>query len=270
MPDPSYFHWNIDPVIVQLGPFALRWYGLLFATGFVLGFYFMRYVFQRERKPEADLDKLLLYMLAGTVVGARLGHCFFYNPGYFLANPLEILAIHKGGLASHGGAIGIIIALYFYSKSRPKQPFLWVIDRIAVATALAGVLIRLANFFNSEILGVPTDVAWAVVFERIDDLPRHPSMLYESISYLLIWGLLFSLYRKLGSRTPHGLLLGLFFILVFSARFFIEFVKESHADFVQYIPFELHVGQVLSIPLVLAGVYLVVRALPKLRESATV
>ncbi len=251
-------HWDVSPELLRLGPFALRWYGLCFVLGFLLGYFIVRWIFQREHKPERDLDRLLFYMLAGTIIGARLGHCLFYEPAFYLRHPLEILMIWKGGLASHGGAIGILISLYLYSRSRPEQPYLWLLDRIAIPTALGGCFIRLGNLFNSEILGTPTDVPWAFVFARIDDVPRHPAQLSESIVYLLIFAVLLAVYRKLGERTPRGLLTGLFLALVFGARFPIEFVKVRQAAFGEGLP--LSMGQLLSIPMILAGLVLLWRA----------
>lgn len=261
MPDSSFIYWDMDPVLFTLGPLSIRWYGLLFMSGFLVGFFIMRSMFRREGKPESDLDPLLLYMMLGTVIGSRLGHVLFYDPVYYLTNPADIPAVWKGGLASHGGAIGILIALYYYARSRRDQPYLWIVDRIVVPTALAGFFIRLANLFNSEIIGVPTDKAWAFIFARVDQQPRHPAQLYESLSYLAIFFVLMWAYRKMGDKTPHGLLLGLFLILIFTARFFIEFVKERQAAFGDTMP--LSMGQLLSIPAVLAGGVLVYRALQR-------
>lgn len=249
-------HWDVSPEILRLGPFVLRWYGVCFALAFLVGYGIMQRVFRNEQKPDRDLDTLLLYLLAGTVIGARLGHCLFYEPAYYLRHPLEILMFWRGGLASHGGAIGIFLALYLYSRRRPDQPYLWLLDRVAVPTALGGSFIRLGNLFNSEILGTPADVPWAFVFTRIDDLPRHPAQLYESVAYLLIFGVLLAVYRKRGSQTPQGLLLGLLLVLVFGARFVIEFVKVRQAAFGEALP--LSVGQLLSIPVILLGVFLLV------------
>ena len=242
----------------SLGPITVRWYGVLFAAGFFLGLLYMRYVYNREGKPLADLDSLLFYMMISTIVGARLGHCLFYEPGYYLSNPIEILKVWRGGLASHGGAIGILTGMWLYSRSHRNQPYLWLLDRVVVPISLAGSLIRLGNLFNSEILGVETDKPWAVIFTRIDELPRHPAQLYESISYLIIFGVLSLTYRKLGERTPRGLLLGMFLVLVFSARFMIEFVKVRQAAFTEALP--LSMGQLLSIPAVLAGLVLLFKA----------
>ena len=250
-------HWNANPELLNLGWLSIRWYGLLFASGFFFGFLFMRYVYTRERKPIAHLDSLLFYMMVSAIVGARLGHCFFYEPEYYLANPLEILFVWQGGLASHGGAIGILVGLYLYTRNRPDQPYLWLLDRIAIPTALAGSFIRLGNLFNSEILGTPSDKPWAFVFERYDMQPRHPVQLYESLAYLLTFVILSALYRRLGESAPRGFYLGVFLILVFSARFALEFFKERQADYATAFP--LSVGQLLSIPAVLAGLALLLR-----------
>lgn len=265
---PLIIHWNVDPVLFRAGPFELfgwtvgplapRWYGLLFALGFLIGFFIVRRMFRRERKPESDLDILLLYLVAGTIIGARLGHVLFYHPGYYVSRPLEIIQIWEGGLASHGGLIGVLVALGLYAQSRPNQPYLWVLDRIAVPTALVGSLIRLGNLFNSEILGEATDLPWAFVFERVDAVPRHPAQLYESLAYLLIFGILWRVYRRYGPSIPRGLLSGLFLVLVFTARFMIEFVKAQQVPFADALP--LQMGQLLSLPVIAAGVWLLVRA----------
>ena len=255
------FVWDVGPEIFRIGSFAVRWYGVLFATGFILGFFVMRHAFIREGKPEADLDALLITMLIATVVGARLGHAFFYEPEYYFSNPGELLKVWRGGLASHGAAIGVLIGVYFYARNRRKQPYLWVVDRLSIAATLAGACIRIGNFFNSEILGVPTNSEWGVVFARIDAVPRHPAQLYESLSYFLIFAGLFWLYRRLGANTPRGLLFGCFLISVFMARFFIEFVKVRQAAYGAEMA--LSVGQLLSIPAILLGIFFVVRALLK-------
>jgi prolipoprotein diacylglyceryl transferase len=259
MIESPHFIWDVGPELFRLGPLVVRWYGVLFATGFVIGFYIMRWMYVRERKPVADLDRLLIFLLVGTIVGARLGHCFFYEPAYYFRNPLAIPMVWKGGLASHGGTLGILIALVFYSRSRPGQPYLWLLDRVAVPTALTASLIRLGNLFNSEILGLPTEKPWAIVFARVDDVPRHPAQLYESVSYLIIFGVLMVLYKRMGKDTPHGFLVGLFLTLVFGMRILIEFVKERQAPFAETLP--LSMGQMLSIPMVVVGVALMVWSL---------
>jgi prolipoprotein diacylglyceryl transferase len=244
--------------VFQLGPLTVRWYGVLFAVLFVLGYLIVRWQFRVEGKDQRSLDSLLVYMVLGTIVGARLGHCLFYDPVYYFHHPFEVLEVWQGGLASHGGAVGILIALYLYTRRWPGQPYLWLLDRIVVPTALGGCLIRLGNLFNSEILGGPTRVPWAFVFARVDAVPRHPAQLYESLAYALVFIVLFVVYWRLRARTPQGLLLGLFLVSVFTFRFLIEFVKERQAAYEQNLP--LSVGQWLSIPFVLAGLVLLWRA----------
>ncbi len=211
----------------------------------------MRKIFAAEGKKEDDLNDLLWYMIIGTVVGARLGHCLFYNPEFYLSHPLEILMIWHGGLASHGAAIGILIAIYLYSKKKADQPFLWVIDRVVITVALAGFFIRTGNLFNSEIIGRQTDVPWAFIFERVDNIPRHPTQIYEATAYLLIFLWLFTLYQKHGSKLKDGFLFGLFLILVFTFRFFVEFFKEYQEAWEKGMALDM--GQILSIPLIIAG-----------------
>ncbi|MCX7606196.1 MAG: prolipoprotein diacylglyceryl transferase [Bacteroidia bacterium] len=254
----TYVNWNISPEILRIGPIALRWYGLLFALGFFIGFYLMRGIYRREGRPEKDLDTLLWYILIGTVVGARLGHCFFYEPSYYLANPLDIVKVWEGGLASHGGTIGVLIALYLYTRKKADQPFLWLADRLAIPTALTATLIRLGNLFNSEIFGKITTVPWAFIFERVDPHPRHPTQLYEASLYAVLFGLLLILYRRgRYEAKPAGWPLGLFLIWVFGWRWVVEWVKEPQEAF--YLGLPLNMGQILSIPFFLIGLYLLFR-----------
>ena len=252
----AQIQWDVDPVLFRLGPLPLRWYSLGWLLAFGVGFYIVRWIYLKEGKPERDLESVLFYMMLGAMIGARLGHVIFYRPGYFLQNPIEIIAVWKGlrGLASHGGTVGIFLALFLYVRKRPDQPYLWLLDRVAIATALGAMFIRLGNLMNSEILGLPSDVPWAMVFTRVDALPRHPAQLYEAIAYLFIFILLLSLYKRRGASIPHGTLIGIFLTLVFSARFFIEFVKERHVPFEAGLP--LSMGQILSIPMVVAGLSL--------------
>jgi prolipoprotein diacylglyceryl transferase len=245
--------WDVSPEIFRLGPLPIRWYSLGWLMAFGLGFHLVRWMYRREGKPEGDLESVLLYMILGAIIGARLGHCLFYRPEYYLAHPLEIIAFWRGfrGLASHGGTLGILISLYIYCRRHPDQPYLWLLDRIAAPTALGGFFIRMGNLMNSEILGLPSDVPWAMVFVRVDPVPRHPAQLYEALSYLAIFSLLLGLYRRKGAALPRGVLTGIFFATVFGARFLIEFVKERHAPFEAGLP--LSMGQILSIPIVLLG-----------------
>ena len=257
----NFINWDVSPEIFTLGFITLRWYGLLFVMGFVVGYYIMQRIFIKEQKNIEQLDRLSIYMGIATIVGARLGHCLFYEPDYYLANPLSILKIYEGGLASHGALVGIVLALYLYVQSVKKQgiTYIWVLDRIAIPTALAGCFIRLGNLFNSEIVGDVTTLPWAFVFERLgDNTPRHPTQIYESVSYLLIFIVLYSGYWQRGWGTYKGKLLGWFFILIFGIRAIIELVKENQVKFEDALP--INMGQILSIPVVLIGVFLVVRS----------
>lgn len=253
----SSIWWEVSPEIVKLGPFSLRWYGLLFALGFVLGYIILSKVYRKEKKPLEDLEKLSVYVILGTVIGARLGHCLFYDPAYYLTNPIEILKVWQGGLASHGAAIGILTALYLFSKKRKDQNLLWILDRLVIVVALGGALIRLGNLFNSEIIGKATDVPWAFVFIRVDEIPRHPTQLYESLFYFVSFLILYFIYQKKSVSLKPGFLFGLFLILIFGFRFFIEFLKENQSAFESALP--INMGQILSIPFVILGLYFIFR-----------
>jgi len=255
--------WDVSPEIFRLGPLPIRWYSLGWLSAFAVGFYLVRWMYRKEGKSETDLESVLLFMILGAIIGARLGHCFFYRPDYYLAHPLEIIAFWKGfrGLASHGGAIGILASLYIFSRRHPDQPYLWLLDRVAGPAALGGFFIRMGNLMNSEILGLPTDAPWGMVFVRVDSIPRHPAQVYEALSYLLISLFILFLYRRKGLALPSGVLTGTFLAAVFGARFFIEFVKERHAAFETGLP--LSMGQILSIPIVAIGLGLIVWVLRK-------
>ncbi len=253
-----YIIWGVSPEILELGPVTFRWYGFLFAAGFLAGLLVMQWIFRVEGKLQKDVDRLFQYVVIGAIIGARLGHCLFYDPGYYLSNPIEIFQIWKGGLASHGTGLGLLLALFLYARNTPGQSYLWILDRLSIANILAGAFIRLGNLFNSEIIGTPTDLPWAFVFIRVDALPRHPVQLYESIAYACIFLLLLTLYRRKGPRLPPGLLLGLFLTCTFSFRFLIEFVKTRQAAFDQHMV--LSMGQWLSIPLILFGIWMLYRS----------
>jgi len=253
----SYITWDVSKEITSIGPFSLRWYGLLFALAFVFGFIILKKVYKLEKKPQADLEQLSIYVIVGTVIGARLGHCLFYDPAYYLSNPFEMIKVWEGGLGSHGAAIGILSALYLFSKKKKDQSMLWTLDRLVIVVALGGALIRLGNLFNSEIIGMQTDVSWAFIFKSVDDLPRHPAQLYESIFYFISFGVLYSVYLTKRETFKQGLLFGLFLIFIFGFRFFVEFIKEDQSAFEAGMI--LNMGQILSIPFVLMGFYYLVR-----------
>lgn len=257
--------WNVDPVLIDLGFLAPRWYGLLFASAFIASFYVMRSVFERERRPLADLDSLTLYMILGTVIGARAGHMLFYEPMILLSNPFEFIAIWKGGLASHGGALGIIIGLLLFARSRKGYTFVWLMDRLAIVAALSGMFIRMGNLMNSEIIGLPTNAAWGFWFQRVDALPvyRHPTQIYEAVLCLVLFLVLWSMYRKGHAERAPGRIIGLFMVLLFSGRFAIEFLKERQVDFEAALPLDM--GQLLSIPFVIWGVWFLNRSTQQAR-----
>jgi phosphatidylglycerol---prolipoprotein diacylglyceryl transferase len=257
--------WDPNPEIFSIGSFSIRWYGLLFALGFVLSHRVLSYIFVKEGKPESDVDTLTVYMVVATVLGARLGHFLFYDPGQFMRNPLEIVIPPYAGLASHGAAIGIFVALYLYSRRKKDQSYLWIIDRMVIVVALTGCCIRLGNLMNSEIVGKATNLPWGFVFkynEEFSQVPRHPAQLYEAIYCLLLFGFLFWMWSRKKALTPEGSLGGLFMIILFTLRFLDEFLKENQEDFESDLiaQFGLNMGQILSIPAVLVGIILLVVA----------
>ena len=252
----TYITSNISPEIFSIGFITIRWYSLLFSLTFVVGYVILQHIFKNESKKLADVDTLVVYIMLGTVVGARLGHCLFYAPDYYLANPVEILKVWEGGLASHGGAIGILTAIWLFAKKKKNYSFLWIVDRVVIVVALGGLFIRTGNFFNSEVYGLPTDVPWAVVFALRDNLPRHPTQIYEALTYFSIFILLFMLYKKSKPLPKEGLLFGIFLVLVFTSRFLWEFLKEVQSDFEHSLLLDM--GQILSIPFVLLGIAMLI------------
>ncbi len=222
----QYIIWNVNPEIVRIGSWPVRWYGLLFATGFLIGVQIMSYIFRTEKKPLADTDSLLITMVVSTILGARLGHFLFYEPYMFIQDPLYIITPPFGGLASHGGILGIIIGLWLYSRRQSSQisgqTFLWVSDRICIVAALTGAFIRFGNLMNSEIFGKPTDVPWAFIFLRdheFSQVPRHPTQLYESLSYLILFIGLFWYWKNYRNQAASGPMLGISLVWVFGLRF---------------------------------------------------
>jgi prolipoprotein diacylglyceryl transferase len=250
------FTWNPDPDLLSIGGLHIRWYGLLFSLAFLSSFSVMVWMFRREKRSDDLLNRLFLYVFVAVVAGARLGHCLFYSPEYYLSNPVEILKIWEGGLASHGAAAGIIIALLIFARRTPGVSFLWVADRVSLVIPLAAIFVRLGNFMNSEILGLPTDLPWAVVFSRIDSIPRHPVQLYEAIAYICIFLVMLVLYRR-GLVSREGRLTGSMVTMLFSARFLLEFFKTGQSTLDPSMPITM--GQLLSIPLVLFGIWLFMR-----------
>jgi phosphatidylglycerol---prolipoprotein diacylglyceryl transferase len=298
----AYLVWNPDPIIAQIGPFMLRWYGLLFALGFIVSTPVFQHIFRSERVAPRWVDVLTLYMVVGTVVGARLGHIFFYEPEILLKDPLEVFKIWHGGLASHGATLGIPLACWLFARHN-KFDTLWVLDRIVIAVGIGGACIRLGNFMNSEIGGYPTPVPWAVVFPRdtahllpatsplpagavqvarpvrgsagevsyrvlpadtpinpgaLMAVPRHPTQLCEALYCVLLVSLSYYLWNRTKERTPRGLLLGLFMVLLFTQRFLGEFLKEAQVAFEKN--HLLNQGQLLSLPAILVGLWVLWRA----------
>jgi len=263
-----FVHWNADPVLIQLGPFAVRWYSLMFIIGFTAGYYMFKRFFTREGLKTELLDSLLYTLVLATIVGARLGHCLFYQPDYYLGSMegfLEIFMPWKGGLASHGGAIAIIIAMIWYARHYGRKngfDFVWLMDHLAIAVAFVAALIRLGNLFNSEIYGDVTSLPWGFIFERNGEtLPKHPTQLYEAGSYLILGIILLALYNRRLEKLHRGVFIGLFLIGCFGSRFLIEFIKEPQVGFEQNMILDM--GQWLSIPFVLLGIGFLVYACKK-------
>jgi phosphatidylglycerol:prolipoprotein diacylglycerol transferase len=254
----NHFVWNGSPDIFTIGTLTVRWYGLLFASGFLAGYQMMAWLLTKEKHSTEFLDKLLVYLILGAVIGARLAHTLIYEPSIYLADPIRIFKVWEGGLASHGGAVGSLLGAYLWKRKYFKGSFLEVMDYLVMPATIAGAFIRVGNFFNSEIIGRPSELPWAVIFERVNPLPRHPAMLYECVAYILIFFVLLKMFKKGMHRGHEGIILGAYFVLVFTARFFIEFTKEFQVASEANLPLDL--GQLLSIPFVLLGIWLIVRS----------
>ena len=254
-------NWNVDPEIFSVGSLSIRYYGLLWASSFILSYIIMKKIFIKENLKIELLDSLSTYIFIGTIAGARLGHVLFYQPAYYLDNPFEIIMIWKGGLASHGAGLGIITSLILFSRKYDK-PFLWLADRIAIVVGLSGFLIRFGNLLNSEIYGLATDLPWGFIFERNGEiLAKHPTQIYEGVIALIVFVVLYYMYNKTKLFDKLGLAFGIFMVTIFTDRFFIEFIKEVQVAKEQTM--FLDIGQLLSIPMVIAGVYFIIRALKK-------
>lgn len=247
----THFIWNVNPTLLELGPLQLRWYGLLFVGSFFLGLMILQWIYKREGKNPAELDNFLIYVLVGTVIGARLMHCLAYEPEYYLSHPLEILKVWKGGLASHGGLIGVVLAIYLFTKKH-QQSFWWLLARTTIPGALTAAFVRFGNFFNSEILGLASDKPWAIIFSRVDMIPRHPVQLYEAFAYLLLLVLLVTVYRSISSSFATKILPGIFLTYMFTVRFLLEYTKTRQAEY--NIDLLFTTGQFLSIPFIILGI----------------
>jgi len=257
--DLLFVNWNLNPEIFRIGGFALRWYSLLFVGGFILGYYLFRWFCRNEGVDEKMVDPFLYTTLIATIIGSRLGHCLFYQPDYYLSSwegVLEIFQPWKGGLASHGGAIALLLAVWWFSAHYGKKysvDYLWLMDRLCLTVAFAGCFIRLGNLCNSEIYGDVTNLPWGFVFERNGETePKHPTQLYEALSYLLLGLVMLHLYYRDLKKLYRGTLFGLFFLWCFGSRFLIEFIKEPQVEFENQML--LNMGQLLSIPCILFGI----------------
>lgn len=262
---PEFITWDVNPAIID-SFITIRWYGLMFAIGFWIGYNIVAKIFKNDGAPDSWVGTLLIYVAVATIVGARLGHVFFYQWDYYSAHPWKILATWEGGLASHGGAIGIIIAVILFSIFTTKRNPLWTFDRLTIAIALVGGLIRIGNLMNSEIFGYPTDLPWGFKFVRsaewhelYEGLACHPTQIYEALTYFSLFALMMWMYWKKGCGNRPGLLFGTFLIGTFATRFFVEFIKNDQVAF--EADMTLNMGQLLSIPFALAGIFLVVWAL---------
>lgn len=269
----DFITWTVSPEIIS-SPITVRWYGLMFAIGFWVGYEIVWRMFRHEGAPEKWVGSLFIYVAVATFLGARLGHVFFYGWDYYSQHLGDILKVWEGGLASHGGAIGIVIAIFLYSKYVTKRSPLWTFDRLVVPVAFVGALIRIGNLFNHEIYGGPTDLPWGFSFvdnvgmwlrgmEPIMTVPCHPTQIYEALCYLALFVLLMLMYWKWNAQRRPGLIFGVFFTILFSARFFIEYVKNVQE------PWEIgmretigmDMGQVLSLPFIVVGIWLIIRSL---------
>ncbi|MEY3727932.1 MAG: hypothetical protein RL137_508 [Bacteroidota bacterium] len=278
-------HWAVDSQLID-GWRTPNLYGLLFVSGIIMGYFVIRKMFKAEQVEDKILDTLVTYMVLATIIGARLGHVLFYGPywdkiangqiverGYF-SHPGDIVKIWEGGLASHGAAIAILIALFIFTKKVSKRSYIWILDRIAAPIAIAATFIRLGNLVNHEMVGYVTDVPWAFEFQyyfneaigNYDPTPRHPAQLYEAICYFISFGVLLYLYWKLKKWQQPGFVFGSFLILIFGSRIICEFFKLGQTARDYTLP--LNTGQLLSIPLVIAGIYLVVKAAKKTTHEA--
>lgn len=262
--------WNADPTIFSFGPISVRWYGLAFAVGFIIGYQIVARMFRHEGAPERWLGILLTYVVIATIVGARLGHVFFYEWDYYSVHPEKIWRIWEGGLASHGGTIALIIALFIFSWCVSKKPASWVFDKLVIAIALVGGLIRLGNLMNSEIYGGPTDLPWGFVFVRDGQtVPAHPTQIYEALCYFALFALLMWMYWKKNAEERPWLITGIFFLGIFIPRFLIEYIKnvQVESEYRMIAEYGMNLGQMLSIPFILIGFGLIAWAMCHPRQK---
>ena len=266
--------WNPAPELFKIGSFAIRYYSLMFVVAFTLGLFIMKKVYIKEKLSLELLDKLFIYVVLSTLIGARLGHFLFYEPAALIERPLEVILPFQfsptfkftgfAGLASHGAVIGIITALYLYSKKVLKKPVFFILDRMTMPVAIGGAFVRLGNLMNSEIIGKPTESNFGFVFKRLgEDFPRHPAQLYEAICYAVIFVIVWFAYWKTNKKEKSGYIFGLFFALLWSVRFVIEYFKEAQVEGREDWILGFNTGQVLSIPLIIIGLYFMFRKTEK-------
>lgn len=268
----NYIYWDASPVLFSLGPLQIRWYSLAFAIGFIIGYKIVERMFRHEGAPERWLGILLAYVIIATIVGARLGHVFFYQWDYYSQHLSDIPKIWEGGLASHGGTIAIIIAVFIFSWAVTKKPASWTFDKLVIPIALVGGLIRLGNLMNSEIYGGETSLPWGFVFVRENEVvPKHPTQIYEALCYFALFALLMWMYWKKNSEERPWLITGIFFIGIFLPRFIIEYVKNVQVDkeYEMIQQYGINMGQLLSIPFILIGIILVIYSLSRPRQHWT-
>jgi len=262
--------WDVEPEIFRIGPIHPQWYGLLWACGIILAWCITKKIFKHEGHPDDWVEKFGVYMVIGVIVGARLGHCFFYEwhngTNYYLTHPWELLYIWNGGLASHGGAIGILIAAWLYNKKVSKKGFLWLMDRLVIGAAVCGACIRLGNLINSEIYGSATSLPWGFIFVRKGETePMHPTQIYEMIYCLVTFAIIWWMYWKKDAAKKQGLIYGVFLIGIFGTRFLLEFIKLNQEAFEEGML--LNMGQILSIPFIIWGIWLIFRKHKAVRKK---
>ena len=258
---PLAITWDMNPIMLNLGFLEIRYYGLCWALALGIGLWIFSKIFKRENLSDKTLDSLFWYAVLATVIGARLGHCYFYEPAYYLSHPAEVLQIWNGGLASHGAAFGLLIGLYLFSRKN-RLSYIWILDRIGIAITIGGALIRLGNLFNSEIYGAPTTLPWGFIFVNGNEnqtLPCHPTQLYEALAYVIIFVILCVMYFKKDiARKCQGVMFGWFLILLFGARFLIEFIKNAQVEFEKSMILDM--GQWLSVPFIILGIWILIKA----------
>lgn len=258
--------WDVSPDLISLGPVTVRWYGLMFAIGFLVGYVIVAHMFKHEGAPEKWLGTLLIYLIVATVVGARLGHVFFYEWDHYKDHLSEIPKVWEGGLASHGGAIACMLAVCLFSWFTARKPISWTMDKVVIPIALTGGLIRLGNLMNSEIYGTVTDLPWGFIFVRDNQtVAMHPTQIYEALAYLILFGLLMWMYWKRNAEERPYLITGVFFFWVFTARFLIEFVKNPQEEWEASMT--LNMGQLLSLPFIAFGLFCIIYAMVRPRQK---